>query len=149
MTVAIEGHLEPTTAPMDVAITTLWRALRILPMGPEQHGMYEWLLGKGASERVERMLDRDGPVRLTVGLPDDEYTSVRIWRGDGRSLGQQAADRYEPRQLDGGHWGVWDRRSSELVTDDDGEVQVFSDRAGAQSWVRAEVYHAGYGHVRA
>ncbi|MFD9691834.1 hypothetical protein ACFWXO_39435 [Kitasatospora sp. NPDC059088] len=76
-------------------------------------------------------------------------TTVRIWRDDGRTRAQRAADRYEVEELPlsprgGRSWAVRDSSTGALVADDEGTVRAYSTPSGADGWRRSQVYLAGY-----
>jgi hypothetical protein len=143
VTVSVEGHLDPETADLPTAISTLWAALRALPLGALQANYFERLLG-GDAGRVERMLDRDGQVELTIRLPEDTFAAVRIWRGEWTSAAQRAARRYlVVRHPDReGCFAIRDLTEGELVRDVEGTVLAYGLRRDADAWVRSSMYLA-------
>ncbi|MEU6238153.1 hypothetical protein [Kitasatospora sp. NPDC047058] len=149
LTVAVDGLLEPTTARIDLAITTLWQALRGLAIGDYQRRAMHRLLGTGDTREMERLLDGEGQVDWRLDLTSGEAMTVRVWRGDGLTTQQRVAARYAPLQLPGtrrcpGLWAVQDLTTGELVSDDEGERRRFSLEAGAQAWIGRQVALAGY-----
>ncbi|NUQ95597.1 MAG: hypothetical protein HOY79_03205 [Streptomyces sp.] len=149
LTVAVDGHLKAAEAPIERALTLLWQAVRGLPISGYQERYLRRLLGSGSTLGVEQMLDRDGTVELPLDLGEAGMTTIRIWRGDGRTRAQRVVDRYAVEELVAGPrggraWGLRDAETGELVTDDEGTLREFSTQSGAEEWRRRQGYLAGY-----
>ncbi|MFF0409042.1 hypothetical protein ACFYUY_01230 [Kitasatospora sp. NPDC004745] len=147
--VAVDGYLEPATAPFTAALTLVWQAVRDLPMVDYQGRYMHRLLGSGSTLAVEQLLDERGAVELPLDLGAAGTTTVRIQRGDGLTRAQRTLARYTVEQLPPSprgvsHWAVRDTQTGELVRDDDGEVRRFSTESGASEWRQRQGYLAGY-----
>ncbi|MFG2821714.1 hypothetical protein ACGFX4_20065 [Kitasatospora sp. NPDC048365] len=67
--VEIEGITEPATfSRLPEALSALWAALRVLPLGWTQYEAYRYFFGEGSAERVKTFLDRDGQLSLSFQL---------------------------------------------------------------------------------
>jgi hypothetical protein len=149
LTVAVDGHLERTTKPALEALDTLWQTVRELPIGEYQDRYMHRLLGSGSTLAVEQLLDADDVAELPLDLGDAGTTTIRIWRGDGRTRAQRAVDRYEVEELPPGprrgrSWAVRDTETGTLVQDDEGTTRTFPMESSAHEWIKRQSYIAGY-----
>ncbi|WP_441250100.1 hypothetical protein [Kitasatospora sp. McL0602] len=81
VTVSIEDITAPATfSHLPDALTALWEALRVLPLGWTQYDAYRYFFGPGAVERVEAFLDRNGELTLSFAMAGRHHT-VRVTDG--------------------------------------------------------------------
>ncbi|MEV8324489.1 hypothetical protein [Kitasatospora sp. NPDC056731] len=149
LTVSVDGHLKPTSAPALQALDILWRTLRELPIGEYQHRAMHRLLGAGTTVEMEKFLDGQGLVDFPLDLTGGDKAIVRVWRGDGLTASQRIGARYMPEQVQApgrgvpGLWAVRDTQSDSLV-EEDGRVLHFAIEDSARGWINRRVSLAGY-----
>ncbi|MFB7617843.1 hypothetical protein [Kitasatospora sp. NPDC056181] len=157
LTVAVDGHLEPTTEPIGKAITTLWQMLRGLAISDYERRAMHQLLGAGDTRPIERRLDGEGAVDWPLSLASGGTVTVRVWRGDGLTSSQRVAARYVPVQLPAtdrcpGLWAIRDATTGDLVREDDergrSTVVRFGTESSARDWVTRQITLAGYRATR-
>ncbi|GAA2825536.1 hypothetical protein RMN57_13335 [Kitasatospora sp. CM 4170] len=149
LTVAVDGLLDPTTQPIERAITTLWQTLQGLDIGDYQRQAMYRLLGGGDTLSIERLLDGEGRIDWPLHLASGGTVTVRVWRGDGLTTPERVAARYVPEQqaAEGrapGLWAVRDRILGGMIRDDEGHLRRFAVEASARAWISSQVALAGY-----
>lgn len=152
LTVAVDGHLEPSTLPIEAALTRLWETVRALPIGEYQLGAMERLLGSGSASDMDRLLDGEGVVDFPLDLTGGGKVIVRVQRGDGLTASQRIAARYSPQQQPGpcrgsSLWTIRDAETGDFVRDE-GEIIKFAIRESAQGWISRRANLAGYRSTR-
>ncbi|MGW2544556.1 hypothetical protein ACWC5I_27675 [Kitasatospora sp. NPDC001574] len=145
-TVAVDGHLTPTTLPPRQALTAVWQTVRPLVSDYQRQALHR-LFGAGDTERTEQLLD-GGEAEFPIVLAGGGRASIRIWRGDGLTSRQRLAARYRPMQLpregrNPGLWAVQDIETGALVRED-GRVLRWGIESSAQSWIARQVAQIEY-----
>ncbi|WP_280684797.1 hypothetical protein [Kitasatospora sp. MAA19] len=150
LTVSVDGHLEPVTAPALQALDILWQTLRELPIGEYQLRAMERLVGSGDTRDLERWMHGDEATDWTLGLDGDAVAVVRVSYGSGLTCRQRVAARYTVVQLPADQrgrrpWVIRDAVTGGLVTAGTGPRPLeFSIRESADEWTRGRVNLAGY-----
>ncbi|WP_280685522.1 hypothetical protein [Kitasatospora sp. MAA19] len=150
LTVAVDGHLEPVTAPPLEALETLWQAVCALPISDYERRAMQRLLGSGTTDDLERRMNGDETTDWPLTLDGDSLVIVRVSYGDGLTYRQRVAARYTVVQLPADQrgrrpWVIRDAETGGLVTAGTGPRPLeFSIRESADEWTRGRVNLAGY-----
>ncbi|MFJ2191939.1 hypothetical protein ACIOJE_29070 [Kitasatospora sp. NPDC087861] len=143
LTVAVDGHLEPVTAPALQALDILWQTLRELPIGEYQLRAMERLVGSGDTRDLENWMHGDEATDWTLALEGDAVAVVRVSYGDRLTCRQRVAARYRPELVKrpAGHpdqWIVLDLVTGYPATD------WLPTESTACEWIRRQVQNANY-----
>ncbi|MFF1788301.1 hypothetical protein ACFVX9_17810 [Kitasatospora sp. NPDC058243] len=143
LTVSVDGHLKPTSAPALQALDVLWQTVRELPMDSLQMWAMKRLVGSRSTDELERRMNGDEVVDVTISLTDGSLAIVRVTYGDGLTCRQRVAVRYVPKAVkrERGRperWAVTDRVSRVVVAD------WLLSESEAREWIRRKMQTATY-----
>ncbi|MFB7907631.1 hypothetical protein ACFC1T_14460 [Kitasatospora sp. NPDC056076] len=150
LTVSVDGHLDPVTAPALEALARLWETVRQLPISEYELRAMGWLLNAGNTADLERMMAGSGTVDWPLSLGGGQNAIVRASHGDGLTPAQRVGARYVPEQHNspqwrGGQmpWVIRDCLDDDIVLED-GRPLLFDTKADADAWRLRQVQLASY-----
>ncbi|MFJ1935798.1 hypothetical protein ACIOGZ_24465 [Kitasatospora sp. NPDC088160] len=143
LTVSVDGHLEPVTAPALQALDILWLTVRELPMDSLQMWAMKRLFGSRSASELEHRMNGDEIIDVTVSLNDGSLVIARVSCGDGLTCRQRVAARYRPERVERpagrpDQWVVLDLVTGYPATD------WLSSESAAHEWIRRKVQNANY-----
>ncbi|MEV7358223.1 hypothetical protein [Kitasatospora sp. NPDC091276] len=143
LTVAVDGHLEPVTAPALQALDILWQTLRELPIGEYQLRAMERLVGSRDTRDLQNWMHGDESTDWTLALEGGDTAIVRVTYGDGLTRRQRVAARYRPERVERPagrpeQWVVKDLATGYPATN------WLPTEAAACEWIRRQVQNANY-----
>ncbi|MFD4394628.1 hypothetical protein [Kitasatospora sp. NPDC058478] len=143
LTVSVDGHLKPVTAPALQALDILWQTLRELPIGEYQLRAMERLVGGDDTRGLEKWMNGDESTDWTLALEGGDTAIVRVTYGDGLTRRQRVAARYRPERVErpAGRPDQW--IALDLVTGYPATDWLPTESAACE-WIRRKVQNATY-----